>query len=102
MNNGVMVAGEGRSSWVVGDRYTIKCSGNDTSGAYALMEAFVPPGGGPPPHFHSREAEAFYILDGELQFHVEGRSFTATSRAWVKLTNGSTASSTLTSSPWTR
>ena len=35
MNNGVLAAGEGRSIWVVGDRYTIKCSGNDTSGAFA-------------------------------------------------------------------
>jgi quercetin dioxygenase-like cupin family protein len=65
MNNGVMVAGEGRSIWVVGDRYTIKCSGKDTSGAYALLEAVIPPGAGPPPHIHSREDEAFYVLDGD-------------------------------------
>ncbi len=64
MNNGVMIAGEGRSIWVIGDRYTIKCCGNDTSGAYALLEAIVPPGGGPPPHFHSREDKAFYVLEG--------------------------------------
>ena len=64
MNNGVLVAGEGRSIWVIGDRYTIKCSGNDTSGAYAMMEAIVPPGHGPPPHIHSREDEAFYVLEG--------------------------------------
>src|SRR5271157_4202158 len=89
MNNGVMVAGEGRSIWVIGDRYTIKCSGNDTSGAYALLEAVVPPGAGPPPHIHSREDEAFYVLDRELQFHAEGRSFTATSGAWVTLARGS-------------
>ena len=89
MNNGVLVAGEGRSIWVTGDRYTIKCSGNDTSGAYALMEAIVPPGGGPPPHIHSREDEAFYVLEGELQFHAEDRSFTATSGAWVTLARGS-------------
>ena len=48
MNNGVLGVGEGRSIWVTGDRYTIKCSGNDTSGAYALVEAIVPPGSGPP------------------------------------------------------
>ncbi len=89
MNNGVLVAGEGRSIWVIGDLYTIKCSGNDTSGAYALLEAIVPPGGGPPPHIHSREDEAFYVLEGELQFHAEGRSFTATSGAWVTLARGS-------------
>jgi len=89
MNNGVMAAGEGRSIWVVGDRYTIKCSGNDTSGAYALLEAVVPPGAGPPPHIHSREDEAFFVLEGELQFHVEGRSFMASSAAWVTLARGS-------------
>src|SRR5271166_2636627 len=89
MNNGVMVAGEGRSIWVVGDRYTIKCRGNDTSGAYALLEAVVPPGAGPPPHIHSREDEAFFVLEGELQFYVEGRSFMATSGAWVTLARGS-------------
>jgi len=89
MNTGVMVAGEGRSIWVVGDRYTIKCSGNDTSGAYALVEAIVPPGSGPPPHIHSREDEAFYVLEGELQFHADGVSFTTTSGAWVTLARGS-------------
>jgi hypothetical protein len=27
MNNGILPAGEGRSIWITGDRYTIKCSG---------------------------------------------------------------------------
>jgi quercetin dioxygenase-like cupin family protein len=26
----------------------------------------VPPGGGPPPHVHSREEEGFYVLEGEI------------------------------------
>jgi quercetin dioxygenase-like cupin family protein len=89
MKNEILVAGEGRSIWVIGDRYTIKCGGNDTSGAYALIEALVPPGSGPPPHIHTREDEAFYILDGELEFHAEGRSFAATTGAWVTLARGS-------------
>jgi len=89
MNNGVLAEGEGRSIWVVGDRYTIKCGGNETGGAFAMMEAIVPPGHGPPPHIHSREDEAFYVLEGELLFHAEGRSFTATSGAWVTLARGS-------------
>ena len=89
MKNGVMVAGEGRSIWVVGDRYTIKCSGNDTSGAFAMMEAIVPPGHGSPPHIHSREDEAFYVLEGELLFHADGSSFTAASGVWVTLAKGS-------------
>ncbi len=55
MNNGVLAAGERRSIWVVGDRYTIKASRNDTGGAFAMMEAIVPHGNGPPPHIDSRE-----------------------------------------------
>jgi len=89
MNNGVLAAGEGRSIWVVGDRYTIMCGGNDTGGAFAMMEAIVPPGHGPPPHIHSREDEAFYVLEGEVQFHADGSSFTVTSGAWVTLAKGS-------------
>jgi quercetin dioxygenase-like cupin family protein len=68
---------------------TTPSSGNDTSGACALLEAIVPPGGGPPPHIHSREHEAFYVLEGELQFHADDRNFTATSGAWVTLARGS-------------
>ena len=89
MKTGVLVAGEGPSIWVFGDRYTIKCGGNDTSGAFAMVEAIVFPGGGPPPHIHRREDEASYVLDGELEFHVDGQTFPATSGAWVKLERGS-------------
>ena len=49
----------------------------------------MPPDAGPPPHVHSREDEAFYVLDGELQFHVDGRQFMAGSGAWVTLAKGS-------------
>jgi len=52
MDTGFLPAGKGRSVWVVGDRYTLKVSGEETGGAFALLEALVPPGGGPPPHIH--------------------------------------------------
>lgn len=89
MMSGVRQAGEGRSIWVVGDRYTIKASGEETGGAFALIEATVPPGGGPPPHIHNREDEAFYVMEGELAFHVDGRDITAGAGAWVTLAKGS-------------
>jgi mannose-6-phosphate isomerase-like protein (cupin superfamily) len=89
METGVLAAAEGRSIWEIGDRYTIKCDGNDTSGAFALVEAVVAPGNGPPPHVHSREDEGFYILEDEIQFHADGRSFMATTVAWVTLAKGS-------------
>ena len=61
-------AGAGRTVAVVGDVYRFLATGEDTNGKYALWEALVPPGGGPPPHVHSREEEGFYILEGEITF----------------------------------
>src|SRR5947199_2519797 len=60
-------AGAGRTLAVVGDVYRFLATGEDTGGKYALWEAVVSPGGGPPPHVHSREEEGFYILEGENQ-----------------------------------
>jgi mannose-6-phosphate isomerase-like protein (cupin superfamily) len=62
----VQQADEGRTIAVVGDVYRFLATGEDTNGKYALWEALVPPGGGPPPHVHSREEEGFYILEGEI------------------------------------
>jgi len=61
---------QGRTIAVVGDVYRFLATGEDTNGKYALWEAIVPPGGGPPPHVHSREEEGFYILEGEITLHV--------------------------------
>jgi quercetin dioxygenase-like cupin family protein len=56
---------------VVGDTYTILLSGNDTDGRYSLIDMFVPPGGGPPPHRHDFE-ESFTILEGEIEAIFRG------------------------------
>jgi quercetin dioxygenase-like cupin family protein len=89
MNLSVLHQGEGPSYWVVGDLYTILASGDDTGGAYALIRGEVPAGGGPPPHTHRREDEAFYVLEGELTFQADGRAIPAKAGAWVTLPRGS-------------
>jgi quercetin dioxygenase-like cupin family protein len=88
MHTGVFRAGQGRSVWVVGDLYTFLATGEETGGAYALIHAEVPPQSGPPPHIHRREDEAFYVLEGELSFVVDGRAIQATAGAWVTLPRG--------------
>ena len=70
--------GEGRTIAVVGDVYRFLATGEDTNGKYALWEAIVPPGGGPPPHVHSREEEGFYVLEGEITLQVGEKRFVAT------------------------
>ena len=68
---------QGRTVAVVGDVYRFLATGDETNGKYAMWEAIVPPGGGPPLHVHSREEEAFYILEGEIMFTVNGEKVVA-------------------------
>ncbi len=73
MNPGYLVrtAGAGRRVAVVGDVYRFLANGKETDGKYALIDATVPPGGGPPMHVHSREQEGFYVLEGAIAFRVQ-------------------------------
>lgn len=68
---------EGRTIAVVGDVYRFLATGEETNGKYALWEAIVPPGGGPPPHVHSREEEGFYVLSGEITFTINDEKIVA-------------------------
>ena len=69
---------QGRTVSLVGDVYRFLATGEDTDSKYTLIEALVSPGGGPPPHVHSREEEGFYILEGEIAFTIDGKRVVAT------------------------
>jgi quercetin dioxygenase-like cupin family protein len=56
---------------VVGDTYTILLTGDNTNGRFCLIDMYVPPGGGPPPHRHDFE-ETFVLLEGELELTFRG------------------------------
>jgi quercetin dioxygenase-like cupin family protein len=81
--------GEGRRIGIVGDVYRFLVMGEDTEGRYAQWEAIVPPGGGPPPHVHSREEEGFYILEGEITFQAGEECFVAGAGTFVNMPVGS-------------
>lgn len=66
----VRAADEGMRLSVAGDVYRFLARGADTDGAFALLEVLVLPGGGPPPHTHSREDELFYVAQGAVTFFV--------------------------------
>jgi quercetin dioxygenase-like cupin family protein len=80
--------GDGRTIAIVGDVYRFLATGEETNARYALWEATVPPGGGPPPHVHSREEEGFYILEGEITFHVGDRRFVASAGMFANMPVG--------------
>jgi len=85
----VRTPGEGKTIAVVGDVYRFLATGDETDGRYAMFEACVPPGGGPPPHIHSREEESFYILEGEITFEVGDERFVATAGTFANMPVGS-------------
>jgi len=50
---------------------TIKATGEETNDSFYLGEAVVAPGfPGPPPHFHERLHDMFYVLDGTLTMRL--------------------------------
>ena len=70
--------GDKRTTWRgAGDEYRVLATGDDTAGDYFIMEAVVPPGGGPPLHIQTREEEAFYVLEGEVVFRADGERIVA-------------------------
>ena len=55
---------------------SILLSGEDTGGAYCLLDLRVAPGKGVPRHTHTREDEAYFVLSGELEATVGDEVFT--------------------------
>ena len=57
------------TKWVLGHKVTT----HSTTGNYDLMMAETPPHvPGPPPHLHYNLKEAFIIVEGEMEFFVNG------------------------------
>jgi quercetin dioxygenase-like cupin family protein len=78
----------GATVWLLGDTYTLKITGEQTGGAFALLEALVPPNSGPPPHRHLREDETFVVLEGALEFRANRRTVPAPAGTVIHVPRG--------------
>lgn len=59
------------SVWVLGQKITF----HPTTGDYDLIVCETPAGSqGPPPHIHSKYKEAFLIMEGEMEFFINGNT----------------------------
>ncbi|MGZ5296801.1 MAG: quercetin 2,3-dioxygenase [Actinomycetota bacterium] len=63
-------AGEREALWILGGLYTFRALGAETGDAYTLVEVLGPTGLAVPLHLHEREAEGFYVIDGEVTFVI--------------------------------
>jgi quercetin dioxygenase-like cupin family protein len=67
---------EGDAYWLAGDTYTVRLAGESTGNQLAIVHFDIPPGGGPVPHIHGRDFEAFFIREGEVDLYADGTILT--------------------------
>ena len=84
----ILRPGEGRAIDLGNFAMSLKASGDDTAGAFSLLEADEPPGFGPPMHIHHDAAEAFYVLAGEYVIFVEDEEFRCPSGSFIYIPAG--------------
>jgi quercetin dioxygenase-like cupin family protein len=56
-----------------GTRMRILVSGDQTQGAFCLLEVRSPAGHATPPHVHHRETETIHLLEGEITCVLHGK-----------------------------
>ena len=78
----VVPPGGGRAFGVGPTRPTVKV-GPEAGGRFGVLESVLPPGAGPARHRHRRYDEAFYVLEGQIEYHVGDRRVTATAGTLV-------------------
>lgn len=67
-----------RELWVVGLHIKILLTSEETRGSFTMVEIIALPGGFVPKHYHHREDEMFYVLDGTFEFELDGQKHAAT------------------------
>lgn len=81
--------GQGRQFWGPGgDKYEFVITGRESGGSTFVLHASVPPGGGPPPHIHTRESETYFVEEGELRFTLGQESQTIKAGEFVHIPKG--------------
>ncbi|WP_187254514.1 quercetin 2,3-dioxygenase [Alkalicoccus halolimnae] len=65
-----LASGEGKKYWFLGSLMEVKVTGEETGGAFSLLEEIDPPDFVTPLHIHRNEDEYFYVLEGEATFTI--------------------------------
>jgi quercetin dioxygenase-like cupin family protein len=61
-----------RARWHLGGLLTIRAAAGETNGVIAVVEERASRGYATPPHVHGREDETLYVIDGTLEYIVDG------------------------------
>ena len=80
--------GEGPGTWAMGSLFEHLAGAADTEGAYGVSLVTQPPGIATPLHRHTREAEAFYVLEGRLDYRAGDTTHELTAGSFIHLPLG--------------
>lgn len=79
----VVPPGGGDGTWHLDCLWNWKIPSALTNNAFTLAEQLLPRGSAPPVHRHTREDEAWVVLDGELTFVIEDEHYAAGAGTYV-------------------
>ncbi len=65
------------SVWYNGHTFSFLLNAEQTGRELTLIHGHFRKGGEPPAHYHKQEDETFYLLEGEMRFHIGENRFTA-------------------------
>jgi quercetin dioxygenase-like cupin family protein len=85
----VLAPGEGETlANPVGGHVIFKARGEQTGGRLTVLETVVTPGDGPPLHVHTKDDEAVYVLEGDIDFRVEDELYSTRAGSFVFIPRG--------------
>lgn len=67
--------GTGRGTWAMQSLFEHLLEGSESDGRLGVALVTQPPGIATPLHRHSKEAEAFFVLEGRLSYRAGGEQF---------------------------
>lgn len=78
----------GNSVHYLAHTFSFLATGKDTDNAYALIHCFFRKGFTPPPHYHTKEDESFYLLEGTIEFQAGNKKIMASAGELIVLPKG--------------
>lgn len=83
----ILLPGEGESVQIGTTTHTtFKAVGAETDNRLGIFEHRMEPGApGASPHIHKEQLEAFYVLNGVVELHLDGKTFAAPPGTYVNV-----------------
>ena len=80
--------GEGPGTWAMGSLFEHLATAGDTGGRFGMSLVTQPPGIATPLHRHTQEAEALFVLEGQIEYRAGDQTHLLTEGSFLYLPLG--------------